>query len=54
MGRVTVDPDYHYRGVYQELLQTYSDSTALRRMREALRRADAAVYVLRELRRPLP
>ena len=53
VGRVTVDPDYHYRGVYQELVQTYSDEAALSRMREALRRADAAVYVLREVRRPL-
>jgi hypothetical protein len=54
VGRVTVDPDYHYRGVFQELLQTYSDEAALARMRQALERASATVYVLRELRLPLP
>lgn len=53
VGRVTVDPDYHYRGVFQELLGEYRDPDARARMQAALRRAQASTYVLRELRLPL-
>lgn len=53
VGRVTVDPDYHYRGVFQELLGTYSEPKARAQMEEALRRADDSTYVLREVRLPL-
>ncbi len=53
VGRVTVDPDYHYRGVFQELLGVYTDPKARALMTEALRRADVSRYVLREVRLPL-
>jgi hypothetical protein len=50
VGRVTVDPDFHYRGVYEELLTRYRDPDARRMIAEALRIAEEAIYVLAEYR----
>ncbi len=53
VARVRVDPDYHYRGVFESLLPTLSDAEALALIREAARRAESSAYVLEEIRRPL-
>lgn len=53
VGRVSVDPDFHYRGVFESLLETLGDPEARRRMAEALRQTSENVYVLSEIRRPL-
>jgi len=45
-----VDPDHHYRGVYERLLPQYRDSEARRMIAEALRVAEEAIYVLEEYR----
>jgi GNAT superfamily N-acetyltransferase len=50
VGRVTVDPDYHYRGVYAQLLKQYSDPDARRLIAEAAQIADDSRYVLAEHR----
>jgi hypothetical protein len=54
VGRVTVDPDFHYRGVFEYLLETLEDPDARARLAEALRRTSESTYVLSEVRRPLP
>jgi len=54
VGRVSVDPDFHYRGVYRSLLSSLEKPEARALIREALRRADAARYVLAERRQTLP
>jgi hypothetical protein len=51
VGRVTVDPDYHYRGVYAALLEGYTDADARSRIEEAYRRTTESSYVLSEVRR---
>jgi hypothetical protein len=53
VGRVTVDPDHHYRGVYASLLASLRDPGARLRIEAAQRRATESSYVLSELRRPL-
>jgi hypothetical protein len=53
VGRVTVDPDFHYRGVFQSLLPTLSDASARAQIAEASRRISNSSYVLAEIRRPL-
>lgn len=55
LGCVRVDPDFHYRGVFERLLEPgrLSDPEARRRIAEALRRTSENVYVLSEVRRPL-
>lgn len=53
VGRVTVDPDYHYRGLFESLLEGLSDPEARARIAEALGRTTESTYVLRELRQPL-
>jgi hypothetical protein len=52
-GRVTVDPAYHYRGVYQRLLARYEDPRALALVERARGRADRVRYVLAEHEQPL-
>ncbi len=54
VGRVRVDPDYHYRDVFDALLGSLRDPEALRRIAEAKRRISASSYTLAEIRRPLP
>ena len=53
IGQVTVDPDYHYRGVFERYLPNLEDATARALIAEALLRAQRSSYVLAELRRPL-
>jgi hypothetical protein len=49
-----VDPDYHYRGVYATLLESYADGgEAHSRIEEAYRRTTESSYVLSEVRQPL-
>jgi hypothetical protein len=52
VGRVVVDPDHHYRGVFAELGRLYSDPEARRLIEEASRRISTSTYVLAEIRRP--
>ncbi len=54
VGRVTVDPDHHYRGVFASLLRDLTDPDARTRIAEAQRRASESSYVLFETRRSLP
>ena len=54
VGRATVDPDYHYRGVYAALLESYEGGEARSRIEEAYRRTTESSYVLSEVRQPLP
>lgn len=53
VARVRVDPDYHYRGVFEGLSATLTDSEALALIREAYRRTTLSAYVLEEIRLPL-
>lgn len=48
VGRVTVDPDFHYRGVFAALLQEFETDDARSRMAEAARRVADSAYVLAE------
>jgi len=52
-ARVTVDPGHHYRGVFRSLLGSLETAEARERIAEALRRAEAARYVLHDLARAL-
>ena len=54
VGRVTVDPDFHYRGVFDSLLNSYRDPEARRLIEEAARRTLDSSYVLAEIRHELP
>ncbi len=54
LGRVRVDPDFHYRGVFDQLLVSLEDASARAQIAEAGRRISASAYVLAEIRRPLP
>lgn len=53
VGTVTVDPDYHYRGLFESLVETLGDPGARALVGEALRRISTSRYVLVEIRRPL-
>lgn len=53
MGRVTVDPDHHYRGVFASLLETLADPRARQLIALAHQRTTESSYVLAEIRRPL-
>ena len=53
VARVRVDPDYHYRGVFQSLSASLSEPDALALIREASQRISVSAYVLVEIRRPL-
>jgi len=53
VGQVRVEPDHHYRGVFESLLGSYEQPEARARIEEALRRARESGYVVRELRHPL-
>ena len=50
VGRVSVDPDFHYRGVFESYLPTLEDPTAKRLIAEALSRASKSSYVVEEVR----
>jgi len=50
LGRVTVDPDFHYRGVFASYLPGLTDPEARRLIAAALERASDSVYVLAESR----
>ncbi len=54
VGRVVVDPDFHYRGVFDYLLGTLADSQARAHIALAAKRASESSYVLTEIRRRLP
>jgi hypothetical protein len=54
VGRVMVDPDFHYRGVFAALLDTLEAPGARAQIEEAVRRVSDSRYVLSETRRPLP
>lgn len=54
VGRVTVDPAYHYRGVFESLLESLGSEEARGQIARALEGANAAPYVLFESRRSLP
>ncbi len=53
VGRVTVDPAYHYRGVFDRLRQSYETEEARAQMERAFEQAQTVSYVLEELRLPL-
>lgn len=53
VGRVRVDPDFHYRDVFASFLEAYEAPEARRRIEEAHSRTLESAYVLRELRHPL-
>ncbi len=53
VARVRVDPDYHYRGVFQSLGASLNQPDALALIREAELRTSVSAYVLVEIRRPL-
>jgi GNAT superfamily N-acetyltransferase len=53
LGRVSVDPDHHYRGVFESLRNSYRDPEARALIEEAYRRSQESSYVLVEIRRAL-
>ena len=50
VGRVTVDPDFHYRGLFEQLQASYTDPEALRLIEEAVAGTSESMYVLSEVR----
>ena len=54
VGRVTVDPDFHYRGLFRYLDGSLRDPEARALNREAGLQISDSTYVLAEIRRPLP
>ena len=50
VGRVWIDPDFHYRGVFASLSTAYASEPARAEMREALRRTADSGYLLSEIR----
>ena len=54
LGRVRVDPDFHYRAVFDSLLDTLRDAAARAQIEEARRRISTTPYTLVEIRRELP
>ncbi len=53
VGRVWIDPDFHYRNVFATLSTAYASEPARAEMREALRRIADSGYLLSEIRREL-
>jgi hypothetical protein len=53
VGVVTVDPDFHYRGVFESLMERYTNEEALTLIAEAARQVSDSAYVLSETRREL-
>jgi hypothetical protein len=53
LGRVSVDPDHHYRGVFAELEGALEDAEARRLIAEARRRTTRSSYQIAEIRRDL-
>ncbi len=53
VGRVTVAPDFHYRGVFENYLPTLTDPEARRLIETALHRSERSRYVLQQERHPL-
>ena len=53
VGRVTVDPGFHYRGVFQALLGELESEEARSTIEEALRRVEEVDYVLAERTLPI-
>ena len=53
VGRVWIDPDFHYRNVFATLSAAYEGEPARAEMREALRRIADSAYLLSEIRREL-
>jgi hypothetical protein len=53
VGRVAVDPDHHYRGLFAVLGTSYDDPEALGLIEAASRRISGSRYTLAEIRRPL-
>jgi hypothetical protein len=53
VARVAVDPDHHYRGLFELLRTQYQDPEALRLIETARRRISGSEYTLAEIRRPL-
>jgi len=53
MGRVTVDPDFHYRGVFEGYLPSLNDAKARALISEALERSRSSSYILAEVRAEL-
>ncbi len=53
LGRVSIDPDFHYRGVFDLLMESLEDASARAQIEEARRRISDSTYVLTEIRRPL-
>lgn len=53
VAQVRVDPDFHYRGVFASLLESYETPEARALADEAHRRTLESSYVLRELRHSL-
>lgn len=54
VGRITVDPDYHYRGVFDYLMGTLTDEEARALIEEARRQISDSAYVMTEIHRRLP
>jgi hypothetical protein len=54
VGRVSVDPDFHYRDVFAALVETLEQPEARTLIEVAHRRTNEARYVLAEIRRALP
>ncbi len=53
LGRVSIDPDFHYRGVFDLLLESLVDASVRAQIEEARRRISDSTYVLTEIRLPL-
>ena len=54
VARVTVDPDFHYRGVFQTLLAELETDPARAAIAEAARRVETSAYVLAEREIAIP
>lgn len=54
VGNVVIDPDFHYRGVFDYLLATLTDARARGLIQEAKQRVADSSYVLSEFRQLLP
>ena len=53
VGRVTVDPDFHYRGVFEGYLPSLKDPKARALIAEALQRSRTSSFILAEVRSEL-
>ena len=53
LARVTVDPDYLYRGLFESLAPGLQEPEARARIQEAHRRTSESSYVLEEIRHSL-